>query len=87
MSRLVRDEHRDTRVRFMLGGAEQIGQGVAGTVPRNDESLASRFFVMEPGGISKSHLPAEPVMSHFHGDVSIVRVSVEQRLLATHTAC
>jgi hypothetical protein len=61
ISESVRDERRDTRVRFMLGGFEQLGQGVAGAVPGDSESRAPPFITVSRGSQRTSHFRTEPV--------------------------
>ena len=66
--RISSENRRDTRVRFMLGGVEQIGQGVAGSVPAPDLSSPST-----PCGSSRRdrrlrHIPIQTRTLHIAND-------------------
>ena len=81
ISESVRDNRRDTRVRFMLGGVEQVGQGVAGSVPcpqTSSPACHGSFTGPRPG-----HTFRRPRTLHNANDPAIIRVSSEQLLLAT----
>ena len=53
---------RDTRVRFMLGGVEQVGQGVADAVPRPRPSLPDRVPDISCSlAVPASHFSHRPV--------------------------
>ena len=61
IKRSVRGNRRYARVRFMLGGVEQAGQGVAGQVPHDSRAPPSFFVHVRACVTVVSHLPITAV--------------------------